>query len=304
MSEETSKTYVFGQDGNGVLSMIMPLLQSRGVDPSVVSALTANRNGLFGGDNGLLALIILFAIFGGGFGNWGNGFGNNGGSAVATDMIMQTLNRNGVDIASLANSLNVSTASVTNGINSLATQLCNIGGNLGMSTQQVVNAIQAGNTNLAAQLAQCCCDNKLLATQQGYENRINNTEQTAILGGKIDNGNANVIDAINKQTTFLSDKFCDLEKREMQNKIDILRDERTILQNNISNANQTAAIQQYVGSVVSPLATKINEIECKLPGSVTIPYSPVVGIPSCVAAQYGLNALGVGPYYNNGSIWS
>lgn len=64
MSEE--KTYVFGQDS--VTSMIAPLLANRGVDPSVVAALNDRSRGVFGDDNGLLALIILFAIFGGGFG--------------------------------------------------------------------------------------------------------------------------------------------------------------------------------------------------------------------------------------------
>ena len=34
-------------------------------------------------------------------------------------------------------------------------------------------------------------------------------------------------------------------------------------------------------------------VKCKLPDTATIPYSPVVGIPSCVAAQYGLG-LGLG----------
>lgn len=298
MAEEATKTYVFGQDsGSSILSTIAPLLQSKGVDPSVVTALTANRgNGLFGdGDNGLLALIILFAIFGGGFG-WGNGFGggNRGGSGYATDLIMQTLNRNGLDITSLANSLNVSTTSVTNGINSLATQLCTIGGNLGMSTQQIVNSIQAGNCQIAGQIASCCCDVKESITQQGYENRLANIEQTNVLGSKID-----------AQTTFLADKFCELEKRELQNRIDALRESKSTLEAQISNANQTAQIQGYIASVVSPIAAKVGEIECKLPGSVTIPYSPVVGVPSCVAAQYGFGALGFNPYgVAGGSIWS
>ena len=83
--------------------------------------------------------------------------------------------------------------------------------------------------------------------------------------------------------------------------IDALREAKSSLEAQISNANQTAQIQAYVGSVVNPLAAKVNEIECKLPGSVTIPYSPVVGIPSCTAAQLGLYG---GLFNNNGSIWS
>ena len=55
-----------------------------------------------------------------------------------------------------------------------------------MSGQQVINAIQSGNAAIASQLAQCCCENRLLTTQQGYESRIATMEQTNQLGGKID----------------------------------------------------------------------------------------------------------------------
>jgi hypothetical protein len=40
---------------------------------------------------------------------------------------------------------------------------------------------------------------------------------------------------IDYQTTFLSDKFCELEKRELQNKIDTLREENSTLKGQISN---------------------------------------------------------------------
>jgi hypothetical protein len=77
---------------------------------------------------------------------------------------------------------------------------------------------------LASKLSECCCENRLLTTTQGYENRIALAEQTNFLGAKID-----------YQTTFLSDKFCELEKRELQNKIDTLREENSTLKGQISN---------------------------------------------------------------------
>jgi hypothetical protein len=40
---------------------------------------------------------------------------------------------------------------------------------------------------------------------------------------------------IDYQTTFLADKFCELEKRELQNKIDGLREENSTLKGQISN---------------------------------------------------------------------
>lgn len=290
MNEEAPKVYSFGQDSSStVMPLLVSLLTNRGIDPSIVSTLT-NRGGLFNGSNDFIALILLFAVFGGGLGNFGfnNRGGSCGGAAVATDMIMQTLNRNGVDIGAIANALNTSTAAVQNGICNLGTQIATLSGNNAMNAQQIINSIQAGNTQIASQLAQCCCDNKLLATQQGYENRINNTEQTAILGGKID-----------AQTTMLNDRFCQAEMREMQNKIDNLRDERSSLMAQLSNEHQTAAIQGYVGSVVSPLAAKISAIEAKLPNTVTLPYSCATAVPTSLV--YGAGLYGTG--YNNGSIW-
>lgn len=72
MSEE--KTYVFGNEGqNGLWDSLPAMLSNRGVDPSILAAF--NNRGFLGGDRDILALIILFAIFGGGFGNFG--FGGN-----------------------------------------------------------------------------------------------------------------------------------------------------------------------------------------------------------------------------------
>jgi len=78
-------------------------------------------------------------------------------------------------------------------------------------------------------MAQCCCDNKLLVTNQGYENRIATLEQTNqlsnksdIVGTKVDNGTASITNAIANQTALINDKFCALEMRDMQSKINQL----------------------------------------------------------------------------------
>ena len=110
------RTYVFNQDGgagssNGLLASILPSLQNRGIDTGYLMGLMGgNGNGGFFGNNGgfqdIIALIVIAAIFGNG--NFGFGGNNNQGANEGREMIMQTLNRNGVDIASLAQSLNTS----------------------------------------------------------------------------------------------------------------------------------------------------------------------------------------------------
>lgn len=278
MTDDT-KTYVFGQD-SGVLSVLAPMLSQRGIDPNLLVAM--KNNGGFGGEGGwFMWIIFLFFLMG-----WGNfGYGNRGGEGLANqinndygrDLLLQAINGNHNAISQLASTLNCD-------VNSIQSSLNNISNAVGMSGQQIINSIQSGNCQLASQLAQCCCDNKLLITQQGYENQIATANQTAFLGGKIDN-----------QTTVINDKFCQLEMRELQNKIDTLREEKSTLQNAISNGQQTAAIQQYIASSVNPvlnaLQAEVASIKCGLPPTVNVPYSPVIGVPSCFVYQYGLNRL-------------
>lgn len=295
MADDSTKTYVFGQDSSfGMLGMLAPLLQQRGIDPSVLACMKNNSG--FGEGGWFMWIIFLFFLMGWGGNGWNNRNGNQSdwlasqlNNDYGRDVLLQAVNGNGNAISQLATTLNCD-------INSVQTALNNISNAVGMNGQQIINSIQMGNNQLASQLAQCCCDNKLLATQQGYENRIAMQEQSCMLGGKIDNS-TNVISAqIAAQTNFLSDKFCDLEKREMQSKIDSLREERATLLGNISNAQQTAAIQQYVANIVAPIAADVNAIKAAQPPTVAVPYPQLTAVPTVYAA-------GLYPYNNQG-LWA
>mgnify|MGYP002510071039 CR=1 FL=1 len=168
------------------------------------------------------------------------------------------------------------------------------GNTVNMTSAQVISAINQGNQALSSQLAQCCCDNKLLVTTQGYENRIATAEQTAILAGKLD-----------AQTTLINDKFCQLEMREMQNKIDALRDEKLALQTNISQRAQN----EYIATSLYPIATALTELRADfdcfkshLPETVSVPYSPITAVPNCVAYQYGFGPYAGFGFPGNGSF--
>ena len=179
------------------------------------------------------------------------GRGNGIDSGLGTDLVMQAVNGNRSAISDLAGRLNCDINSINTAINAVQSSVQNVGSQVGMSGLQVINAIQSGNQTLASQLAQCCCENKLLVTQSNYENQISTLNQTNQLGSKID-ANTNTIAAqIAAQTTFLSDKFCDLEKREMQARIDSLLEEKNTLQTNIAFANQTGQIQNYISGIIT-----------------------------------------------------
>lgn len=276
MSDE--KTYIFPEGTNG------------STDPMALMAMMGN-NGGFGNGSWIWVLFLLFA-----FGWNRNGFGGNVDSGLGTDLVMQAVNGNRSAISDLANRLNCDINTVTTAINSVQSSVQSVGNQVGLSGQQVINAIQSGNQTLASQLSQCCCENKLLVTTQGYENQIANLNQTNQLGSKID-ANANTISSqIATQTTFLSDKFCELEKREMQARIDALLEEKNTLQTNIAFANQTNQIQNYISGILTPITSEVNAIKNAMPQTVSVPYTPYTIIPN--------NNYSTGYYYGNQSIWS
>lgn len=289
---ESQKIYLAGDQSNGLNAALVSALQNRGVDPSVLACLNGN-NGLFGNGNDILALIILFAVFGwggNGFGGWGNG-GNSLGSTTEREMIMSAIQRNGIDINSLASSLNCSVGQVQTAINGVTSQICNLAAQSGQNALQIINSIQAGNQTLSAQIASCCCDIRESVTRMGYDNQIATLRQTETLAGKID-----------AQTVAMNDKFCQLEKREMQNKIDALREET-------STYKTSAMTSQIVAAAVAPINAAISKMQEKiacLPDTVTVPANNGVLVPACVAAQLGLYGpgFGYGAGLGNGSLWA
>lgn len=105
-------------------------------------------------------------------------------------------------------------------------------------------------------------DNKLSICQQ------TNTLQNAITGGfnnlLTDNTNKfNVIGAkIDAQTQIINDKFCQLEMREMQNKIDTLRAEKSALELGLSQSAQTANIVNQLRPCLVPAYLTCNPFGC------------------------------------------
>lgn len=302
-----SKTYVFGNDSGssgqgGMMSLLAPLLQQRGLDPNLLLAMNKG-NGGFGEGGWFMWVIFLFFLMCWGGNGWG-GFGNNGrGGYVANELnndygrslLMDAIGGNRNAISNLATQLNCTEGQIQGAISALTAQVGNVGNQVGMSGQQVINALQQGNMQLASQLAQCCCDNKMAIAQQttALQNNIN-----AILNEQ-EKGFANVAyetqrqtcdiqGAIKNSTQQILDGQRAAEMRELQNKIDNLREEN-------STFKQSAMTNQIVGQAVAPinaflanLQKDVDGIKCKLPETATVPYQPFQAIPNCVAAQYGL----------------
>jgi len=304
-AEKTTQVYNF-PSGSDSLMPIISMLRNNGVDATTLAAL--NNNGLFGGGDGWLALIILFAIFGGNFGGFG-GFGGNGRAMnmLNTDYGVQTilnaLTGNANDIANLANALNISTNQVQNGINSVNTNLMGIGNQIGLTSQQVINAIQNGNMGITNQLCQCCCEMRQTVTNQGYENQIRTLEQTNMLGSQADRNTRSITDSIAALSVKMADGFCEIKERELQDKVDALTAANTNLRGQIDNANQTAAINGYIASLVAPLQSEVASIKASMPNTVPVQWPNLTAVNTTPYVSGGYYMGGASYGWGNG-MWS
>jgi len=213
-----------------------------------------------------------------------------------TDLLMQAINGNKDAINTLSTNLNCDVKSIDNALCSIQNAIGKVGGEVGFSAERVINAVNAGDCNVIKAISDCCCTTQrsidsvnLNLTQMNADNRLSICQQTNTLQNAITSGfntlsseNAtrfNILGAkIDAQTQIINDKFCQLEMREMQNKIDTLRDEKNALQS-------SALLQQQTSNIVSQIRP------CPVPAYLTCnPYG----------CNGGLNGYGYGYPYGYG----
>jgi hypothetical protein len=198
-------------------------------------------------------------------------------------------------VRQLATTLGMNYETISQGISDARLALANVGSQVGLSGLQVQNAILSGDASIVAKLQECCCENRLLTTTQGYETRIQTIEQTNLLGAQADRNASSIINAINAQTIAMNDQFCALKERELQDKIDLLTANNTALKTQIDNANQTAA----VAAMLAPIQKEVSEIKAAQPSTATVQYPQLTAIPS----YYLYGNSNYFPYYGGtGSI--
>lgn len=323
---ETSKTYVFNPEGSGnnggMMSLIAPLLQQRGVDPNVLLAMKGN-NGFGNGDGSWfiwLLFILCFCGWGGngfGFGGRGNGAGlaNEINNDYGRSLLMDAIGGNRNALSNLATQLNCTEGQIQQAISALTTQVQNVGNQVGMSGMQTINALQQGNMQIASQLADCCCRVNNNITAMDGNVKLAMCQQTGTLQNAINNvavgqerGFSNVAyetqrqtcdlhNAIKESTQTIVDGLKQAEMREMQNKIDSLREENSTFKSSAMTSQIVGQAVAPINAVLAGLQSEVAGIKCKLPETVTTPYSPFTAVPNCVAYQaglYGLNAANNG----------
>ena len=317
-----SKTYVFnpesGTSSTGMMGLLAPLFQKQGIDPNVLLAMK-NSNG-FGGEGGwFMWVIFLFFLMGWGGNGWG-GFGGNGRGAglvneinndYGRSLLMDAIGGNRNALSNLATQLNCTEGQIQGAISALTTQVQNVGNSVNMSGMQVINAVQQGNMTIAQQLADCCCKTNNAITAMDGNVKLAMCQQTNALTNSINNvavgqerGFSSLAyemnNSIKNSTQAILDGQKQAEMREMQNKIDHLREENSTYKSSAMTSQIVGQAMAPVNAMLSGLQKEVDGIKCKLPETVTTAYSPFTAVPNCLAAQmglYGINAV------NNAGFW-
>ena len=273
----------------------------------------ANNNGLgnMGGWGGGILGFLLGLFFGNGWGGFG-GFGGYGGNSGAgflsnqinndsgRELLMNAINSNGeasrAAVQNLATMLGQDFNLVNAGVQTIQTALSNLAIQEAVSVPQIINAIQSGNSDLSSRFAQCCCENKLLVTSQGYENQLATLNQTNALTGAITGASQRNVDAISDLKATMIQSFCDVKEREMQAKIDGLTASNTLLRTQIDNAAQTAQI----AGLIAPIAKEVDDIKCKMPQTVPVTWPNLAAVNTTPYVSGGYYQGGFNGYYGGG----
>ena len=267
-------------DENGGNGMVMP------VAPMYGGGNGGFGNSGFGGDWGWIILLLLIGWGGNG---WGNGFGGGmGGFAADGAALYPWMNQAGITTQGFQNQLlNDNITSIRDGVSNLSTQLCNCCADMAQTVtsgfanaetaanaRQIANMQQAfaaqtataqGFNALGAQLADCCCENRLGTADLKYTIATENCADRAAISDGIRDVIANQTAGVQR----ILDQLC-------QDKIDAKNDEIANLRQQIamkdlaaSQVAQNAFIAQGFSNEVDALYNRLN--------TCPVPTTPVYG---------------------------
>lgn len=284
-------------------------------------------NGGFGGLGGfnnivdIFGLAIVAQMFGWNNGGLGN-LGGNGGAAAGfisnqlnndsgRELLMNAITSQGE--ASRAATQNLATMIgqdfnlVNNAISSLQSGLSSLALQQAVSVPQIINSIQSGDSALASQLAQCCCENRLAICQQ------TNALQSDIAGVRTAIEAKAAADQLGmcQQTYTLTDAM-NRGFLALDNKIDALESARkdreiTALTAKVAQLESQNFTTGVVGSAVAPvnaalnsLAREVDDIKCKQPATVSVPYPNLAAVNMTPYVSGGYYQGGFNGFYGGG----
>ena len=285
-------------------------------------------NGFWGAGIGAFLGSALGNFFNGG--NGFGGYGGNGGAATAslgaqatansnTELLRAAISSNGEQssqaIQTVSTRLGQDFATVSSQFSAINGILNNMAIQNATTPLQIVNAIVSGNKDLAAQFANCCCQNKLLVTEQGYQAQLRTLEQTAAMNNGFAGVNTNI--AATKAAQELSDckqtyALTDTMNRNyiaIDNKLDAMESGRkdreiTALTAKVAQLESQNFTTAALGQAVAPinaqllaLAREVDDIKCNQLPTVNVQWPQLTAVNTTPYVNGGFYGNG---FYGNG----
>lgn len=249
-----------------------------------------------------------------------------------SDLIMAAIQGNNNTIQEVATRLGCDLNAIASAVQSVRSDISAVGSQLGFSSERIINAVNQGDCGVIQALKDCCCETQKSILTQNYENRIAIGDATRSIkdtinyvGLEVEKGFSDTSYQTQAQTCALQNTIKDvntsntnailakldaMQTQSLLDKIDSLREKNSEQAVIINNAQQTANFNAMLNSYTAPIAAAVNTLQteiagvkCRLPETVTLPYSCATAVPT--------NALYAGwsfsPNFNaygcNNSLW-
>ena len=239
-----------------------------------------------------------------------------------SDLIMQAIQGNNSAIQEVSTRLGCDLNAIASAVQGVRSDIASVGSQLGFSSERIINAVNQGDCGVIQALKDCCCETQKSILTNNYENRIAIGDATATLkdsvnyvGLQVEKGFSNsnyetqaqtcalqntIRDAGTANTNAIIAKLDAMQNQSLLDKIDSLREKNSEQAVIINNAQQSAAFSQMLNSYTAPIASAVNtlqtelaSVKCRLPETVTLPYSCATAIPTnMLYSNWGLTYNG------------
>lgn len=226
-----------------------------------------------------------------------------------SDLIMSAIQGNSSALQDAATRLGCDINAIASAVQGVRSDIASVGSQLGFSSERIINAVNQGDSGVIQALKDCCCETQKSILTNNYENRIAISDATASLkdsvnfvGLQVEKGFSNtnyetqaqtcalqntIRDAGTANTNAIIAKLDAMQNQALLDKIDALRERNSEQAVVINNAQQSAAFSQMLNSYTAPIASAVNtlqtelaSVKCRLPETVTLPYSCATAVPS------------------------
>ena len=242
MEDCKEKIYCFDK-GNDLATAMLANCCNNG-NNSINPALTAMMAN--GGMNGMWNnpfVYLVWMMFAGRFFNNGNGWGDGNGGQTAQNidlqnqlaairsqlsdnqnstLLMDAIKGNNVAIGQLASNLNCDFNTLQNAICCVKSAIDQVSGQVGFSAERVINAVNMGDCNVIQAIKDCCCNTQKSILEMGYQNQLQNCQQTNTIMTGISGVNTGVERGFANLGNIVNQGFSQVGFQAQQDKCDIV----------------------------------------------------------------------------------